>query len=93
MSKTGISPFDRLLSQPLSVAPDFQVLLAALSARQGASPTARIQTLILQDAARGLRRSNRLVSLFADGKAWANFALPGCFSPAVAALITSDQQR
>ena len=93
MSKTGISQFERLLSQPVSVAPDFQVLLAALSARQGASPTARVQTLIMQEAERGAPRNNRLVSLFADGKPWETFAVPGCFSPGVASMLTVDQQR
>jgi len=93
MSKTGISRFEQLLAQPVSVAPDFQVLLAALSARQGASPTARTQTLIIQEAAQGRRRSNRLVALFADGTPWETFAVPGCFSPGVASMLTVDQQR
>jgi len=90
LSKTGISRFDRLDASPIVVAPDFQVLLAALSARQGASETVRTQTMIAQDEAHGLRRANRLVALFADGRAWETFAVPGCFNPGVAALLSFD---
>ncbi|MBB5684539.1 hypothetical protein [Sphingobium boeckii] len=90
MSKIGLSRFERLLAQPEAFAPDFQVLIAALSAQQETSETARMQTAIvrLADSHMG---ENHMVRLFADGADGAAFPVPGSFSAAAAGLLAGDE--
>lgn len=93
MSKIGISRFERLLAQQEAFPPDFQVLIASLSAHQESSRTARAQTAIARQAGTNMGESHNMVGLFADGAGGADFSAPGSFSVKAAALIAFDEGR
>ena len=91
MSKIGLSRFERLLAQQEAFAPDFQVLIAALSAHQESSETARTQTAIVQRKAGNICESSHMIGLFADGACGTTFPTPGSFSSLAATLLRSNE--
>lgn len=64
---SAFTRFDRILSRPLGVIPDFAVLIAGLSAKQSVSETARLQTA-LETEIKDTPQEVALVGLFAEGR-------------------------